>query len=81
MNKKLVAKILIYKFGYEPEIAESIAADLIRDDFKKNAIRTPGGAIAFIDALYDRMHGNNLNFGRSDYARYSANPNGPDPRD
>jgi hypothetical protein len=56
-KRNVVAKIITYKFGYSPMVAESIADDFIRDDFPKNNIRTMGEAVAFIDFVYAEARG------------------------
>jgi hypothetical protein len=49
LKKETVAKLVAYKIGYENEVAESIADDLMRSDFPLNHIKTMGEALAYID--------------------------------
>ena len=53
----VLEKVLMYKFNYDPVTAESVAADLLRDDFPANGITTIGQAIAFLDRVHDELRG------------------------
>jgi len=49
INKKTLAKLIVFKCGTPEEIAEVAAEEMIHDDFPKNGIKTMGQAIAFLD--------------------------------
>jgi len=49
INKKVVAKLIVFKLGAEPELAEIAADEMIADDFPKNGVKSMGQAIAFLD--------------------------------
>ena len=49
INKKVVAKLIVFKLGAEPELAEIVADEMIADDFPKNGVKAMGQAIAFLD--------------------------------
>ena len=51
INVNVLAGIIAYKFGYDLRDvrARAVAEDMLRDDFPKNAIKTVGGAIAYLD--------------------------------
>jgi hypothetical protein len=57
IKKETVAKIIAAKFGYEKDVAESIAEDFIRDDFPKSGVKTMGQAIAHLDWVLAEVRG------------------------
>ena len=54
-NDLVLAKIISHKLGYPLGLAETIARDMIRDDFPKNGVKTMGEAIAYLDAVKAEM--------------------------
>lgn len=57
IKKETLAKVIAYKFGYEKDVAESIAEDFIRDDFPKSGVRTMGQAVAHLDWVLAEVRG------------------------
>lgn len=55
INKKTLAKLIVFKCGTEPEVAEIAAEEMIADDFPKNGVKTMGQAIAYLDYVADFM--------------------------
>lgn len=51
INPKTLAKLIVFKCGTEPEVAEVAADEMIDDDFPKNNVRTMGQAIAYLDYI------------------------------
>lgn len=49
INKKAVAKLIVFKLGASPELADLVADDMIADDFPINGIKTMGQVIGFLD--------------------------------
>jgi hypothetical protein len=49
INKRTVAKLIVFKLGAEPELAEIVADEMIADDFPLNKIKTMGQVIAYLD--------------------------------
>ena len=53
----VLTQLIAFKFGYVPALAESIAKDMIRDDFPKNGIHTMGQVVAFLDFVLVESRG------------------------
>jgi hypothetical protein len=51
INKKTLAKLIVFKCGTQEEVAEFAAEEMISDDFPKNHVRTMGQAIAYLDYI------------------------------
>ena len=49
INKKTLAKLIMFKCGTPEYVAEIAAEEMIADDFPKNGVKTMGQAIAFLD--------------------------------
>jgi len=47
----VLGKVIANRFDFDEVVAESIARDMIRDDFPMNGITTMGAAIAYIERL------------------------------
>jgi hypothetical protein len=47
----VLGRIIARKFDFDEVVAESIARDMIMDDFPANGIKTMGAAIAYIERL------------------------------
>jgi hypothetical protein len=55
INKKTLAKLIVFKCGTPEEVAEIAAEEMIADDFPKNGVKTMGQAIAFLDYVSSFM--------------------------
>ena len=57
LNEKkgtVLGKIIARRFDFDELVAESIAEDMIRDDFPLNGITTMGEAIRYIEQIERR---------------------------
>ena len=55
IKNMVLTRVIATKFGYPDGLAETIARDMLRDDFPRNDIRTMGEAIAYIDKVKAAM--------------------------
>ncbi len=51
MKRETIIKIIAFKLGFDRTAAESIADDMISDDFPKNGIKTMGQAIGYLEHI------------------------------
>jgi hypothetical protein len=50
----VLGKVIANRFDFDEVVAESIARDMIADDFPMNGIKTMGEAIRYIEAIERR---------------------------